>query len=43
MAEERCINRRLFKMIYLCWFIALMGAIAFTVIVADIIEKWENF
>lgn len=30
-------------MIYLCWFVGLMGAIAFTVIVADIIEKWENF
>lgn len=30
-------------MIYLCWFGGLMAAIVFTVIVADIIEKWENF
>ncbi len=29
-------------MIYLGWFVGLMGAIAFTVIVAHIVEKWEN-
>lgn len=30
-------------MIYLCWFLGLMASIAFTVVVADIIEKWEKF